>query len=50
MAKVKAPNGDIYDLPDATASGLVNSKGSGFEAVDEKTDEKRPAKKTAPKK
>lgn len=33
MTKVKAPNGDIYDLPAAVASGLVNSPDSGWKAV-----------------
>ena len=48
MAKVKAPNGDIYDLPEAVASGLVNSENSGFEAVaDEPKPETKPAAKRA---
>ena len=36
MSSVKAPNGDVYDLPDAVASGLVNSHESGWEYVGEK--------------
>ena len=42
MAKVKAPNGDVYDLPDAVASGLVRSKSSGFEAVEDEAPKPRP--------
>lgn len=34
MAFVMAPNGDVYDLPDAVASGLVN--GSGWEYHEDK--------------
>ena len=45
MAKVEAPNGDVYEVPDAVASGLVNSKNSGFKAVDEAKSEPKPAAK-----
>lgn len=31
MALVKAPNGDVYELEDAVASGLVGSHESGWE-------------------
>ena len=31
--QVKAPNGDVYDLPDAVATGLADSKGSGWSLV-----------------
>lgn len=50
MALVKAPNGDVYDLSDAVASGLVNSKGSGFSRVEDEPEKKAPAKKPAAKK
>ncbi len=46
MAAVKAPNGDVYDLPDAVASGLVNPEGSEWSYADESP---APAKKTAVK-
>lgn len=36
MALVKAPNGDVYDLPDAVASGLVNSHESEWSYHEEK--------------
>ncbi|MBM7518278.1 hypothetical protein [Nocardioides nitrophenolicus] len=44
MALVKAPNGDVYDLPEATASGLVNGHESEWEYAEAKP---TPAKKTA---
>lgn len=31
--RVKAPNGDVYDLDDTVASGLLGSKGSGWKRV-----------------
>lgn len=30
MPDVKAPNGDVYDLPEAVASGLVGSEDAGW--------------------
>lgn len=36
MPLAKGPNGDVYDLPDAVASGLVNSDGAGWEYVGDK--------------
>lgn len=42
--EVKAPNGDVYDLPDSVASGLIASHGSGWSEVVAK-----PAKKAAAK-
>ena len=47
MPLVKAPNGDVSDLPEATASGLVNSDGAGWEYA-EKT-EPKPVKRAARK-
>lgn len=44
MALVKAPNGDVYDLPDATASGLVNSDGAGWEYHEDKPAKRATAK------
>ena len=44
MALVKAPNGDVYDLPEATASGLVGSHESGWDYV---RDETAPAARSA---
>lgn len=52
MALVKAPNGDVYDLPDATASGLVGSTGSGWSYAKEKAAkaaDSKPTKKAATK-
>lgn len=46
MPLVKAPNGDIYDLPDATASGLVGSDGAGWEYAEDKP---KPVKRAAAK-
>jgi hypothetical protein len=45
MALVQAPNGDVYDLEDAVASGLVNSHESGWEYHADKPVAKRPAPK-----
>lgn len=46
MALVKAPNGDVYDLADAVASGLVGSEGSGWEYAKDKP---APVKRVAAK-
>lgn len=44
MALVKAPNGDVYELADSVASGLVN--GSGWEYAEGKL---KPVKRAAAK-
>lgn len=41
MPLVKAPNGAEMELDDAVASGLVNSKDSGWSYVEEKAPAKR---------
>jgi hypothetical protein len=46
MALVKAPNGDVYDIADSVASGLVNSENAGWEYVG---DEPKPVKRAAAK-
>lgn len=46
MALVKAPNGDVYELPDAVASGLVNSEDHEWSYAEEKP---KPAKRATAK-
>jgi len=46
MAQVKAPNGDVYDLPDSVASGLVRPEGSEWSYV---TETPKPAKRATSK-
>lgn len=42
---VKAPNGDVYDLPDTVASGLVGSPESGWSRVEKASDQQgKPAR------
>ena len=36
MASVLAPNGDVYEMADAVASGLVGSDGAGWEYAKDK--------------
>lgn len=48
MVAVQAPNGDVYDLPDSVASGLVASANAGWSYPAAKSSDK-PAKKPSAK-
>jgi hypothetical protein len=53
MARVKAPNGNVYDLEDAVASGLVGQGNRGYEYVKDepkKSESKSTARKSSSEK
>ncbi|GGQ07758.1 hypothetical protein GCM10010187_24780 [Actinomadura coerulea] len=42
MPLVKGPNGAVFDLPEAIASGLVGSHDGGYEYVSDAPEEVKP--------
>jgi len=49
MARVKGPNGLVFDLPDTIASGLVDGDNEGYEYADTPKPAPEQEAKPAPK-